>query len=100
MQTFHVKYDEVHTETARLRNHLSSNMTTQANTEYRQIQSQLGRVDGATNANLREAMNVNRTKTLEAANVLDRLLQFITNSARQIEVSEQQMARTMTGGRR
>ena len=100
MGTIQVKYDEVYGETERLRGHVSSNIVNKTNVEYRNLQSLLARVDGATNANLREAMEVNRKKTLEAANILDRLLRFISNSARQIEINEERIARVMASSRR
>ena len=97
MRTIQVKYDEVYAETERLRAHISSNITSRANTEYRQIQSTLrSQVDGATNARLTEAMEANRQKTLEAANILDKLLLFISASARQIEINERRIARSIS----
>jgi len=99
MRTIQVKYDEIYAGTKRLRNHISNNITSRANTEYRQLQRELRRVDGATNANLQDALDINRQKTFDAAKTLDKLLRFIDSAARQIERSEQQMARTMITGR-
>ena len=89
-----MKYDEVQAETAKLRKYLSSNVVSRVNTDYRQMQSQLRQVDGAATASMQQTMNVNCQKAAEAAAVLDKLLQFMSNSARQIELSESQIART------
>jgi adenylate kinase len=100
MRTIQVKYDEVYAETAKLINHLSSNITDRANAEYNQIQSLLDQVDGSTNAELIEFMETNRQKTTEAAATLEKLLQFISNSAKQIEINEERIAHTISAGRR
>ena len=100
MGTIHVKYDEVYAEAARLRSHISSNIVERANAEYSQIQMTLSHADGATNARLSEAMEENRLKTLEAANTLEKLLQFIAASTKQIEINEQRIARGMSIVRR
>ena len=100
MRTIHVKYDEVYAEAARLKNHISSNIVDRANTEYRMIQSNLSRMDGAANAVLMEVMEENRRKTIMAADTLGKLLDFIASSTKQIEVNEQRIAQAMTAGRR
>lgn len=99
MGTIHVKYDEVYAETEKLRNHISSNIMNRVNAEYRQMQSQLSHVDGAANAQLKEVLDANMQKTILAAETLDKLLQFISDSAKQIEISEQRIARTMMLGK-
>ena len=100
MGTIQVNYDEVNAEIRRLRSHLTSQITSPINNEYRQIQSNLRQVDGATNANFREAMDENQRKTIVAANILDRLLHFIANSSRQIQINENQIARSFNASRR
>ena len=101
MGTIKVNYDEVFAETTRLKNHISSNIIRRVNTEYRQIQAQLRRgTDGATNAMFQDALEVNCTKAIAAADALEKLIQFINASARQIEASEERIARTMRAGRR
>ena len=100
MGTIHVNYEEVRAETARLRGHISSDIINRANSEYRQIQSSLRRVDGATNSNLIQFMEANHQKTVKAAAILDHLLQSIAVSATAIEIQEQKIARIFSAGRR
>jgi len=99
MKTIHVKYDEVYAEVGKMRG-AAAGMVDRVNAEYLQIQSQLGRVDGATNAALMQVMQANCQKAITAADTLDKLLEFILSSTKQIEVSEQQIARAMTAGKR
>ena len=99
MRTIHVKYDEVYAEVARLRS-VAANTVNRVNNEYRQIQSQLGRVDGATNATLVEVMDANCQKAVLATETLDKLLEFISCSTKQIEINEQRIAQAMTAGRK
>ena len=100
MGTFHVKYDEIHAETAKMRRHLATDVVGRVQTEYRQIQSQIRQVDGAATAALIEAMNENCNKVVTAAQTMERLLSFMSNSARQIEASESQIARAFRTVRR
>ena len=100
MGTIHVKYDEVHAEVSKLRSNLASNVVGRADAGYRQIQTNLSRMDGAANAMLVEVMQENYRKTLVTAETVDKLLNFIASSTRQIEANEQRMARAMSAGRR
>jgi uncharacterized protein YukE len=100
MGTYNVNYDEVNAEVRRLRNHVSSNIINQANTEYRQIRNYLREVDGATCESFTAAMDQNCEKTVAAARVLERLLSFISNSSRQIQINEEQIARSFRLTRR
>jgi len=100
MGTIHVKYDEVYAETAKLKSYLASNVVARADADYRQIQSNLSRMDGAANAALMNFMEANYQKTLVTAETMDKLLNFITASTMQIEMNEQRIARAMTAGRK
>ena len=100
MGTIHVNFNEVYEETARLRNHLTSAVGGGLDAEYRRMRSQLDRVDGAVRAGLQEAMEANRQKAAMAVEIVDRLLQFISGSARQIEIQDRQMGRAFASARR
>ena len=94
MGTYNINYEEVNAEIRRLRNHLASSVINPSEREYRQIQTTLRQVDGAATAEFQEAMNENREKTVAAAMTLERLLSFISNTSRQIQTSENQIARS------
>ena len=100
MGTIHIKYDEVYAETAKLKGHLASNVVARADAEYRQMQSNLRNVDGAASAAYSDFIEENRRKTAIAANTIVKLLDFMENSARQIEASEQRIARAISTARR
>ena len=92
MGSIHVKYDEIASQTAELRNHISTEILGQADAEYRQIQALLNQVDGAAKTSLSAAMEKNREKTVAAAKTLDKLLSFMANSSKQIEANERSIA--------
>jgi len=100
MGTIHVKYDEVHAEVAKLRSNLASNVVGRADAGYRQIHTNLSRMDGGANAKMMEVMDGNHKKTVIMAETMDKLLNFITTSTGQIEANEQRIARAMTAGRK
>ena len=100
MEQILVNYEAVNEEIARLRTQITSSVIDPVNAEYRQIQTSLQQVDGATNAAYQEALEINREKALAAANTMEKLLNFIFNSARQIQISEEQIARSFGGTRR
>ena len=100
MRTIHVKYDEVYAETAKFKGHLASSVVARADADYRQIQSNLSRMDGSENATLIEVMEANYMKTLVTADTVGKLLDFIETSTRQIEMNEQRIARAMSAGRK
>ena len=95
MSEIKVQYEKIYSEIPKLRSLVQSNLIDYCNTQHQAIQSQLRGVDGAANAQLLVALEANRLKTLEAAGTLEKLLQFIIESAKQIEINEQEMARTM-----
>ena len=100
MRTINVNYDAVNTELRNLSRHISSNVTHHVQGEYRQMQFMLRETDGATNAELQDIMGANQEKTTVAASVLERLFSFMTNSSRQIQASENQLARAFQTTRR
>jgi len=96
MREIRVKYDEVYAEVTKMRNHIAVDIVEHTRKEYRQILSQLQQVDGAANFVLQEAMEANCEVTIGMANVLDKLLDFMFNSSKQIEDREQQIARVFS----
>ena len=101
MSKIHINYDQVYSEIPKLKSHILSNVIDYADGEYQKIQSLLSDyVDGEVTACLKEVMEANRYKTLEAASVLEELLQFMSDSAKQMEISEHKLARTMTADRK
>jgi len=98
MSKIQIDYTQVYSEIPKLKSHISSNITDYANSEYQKIQSTLEDVDGEATACLKEIMEANRHKAHEAASILDELLQFIHDSAKQMEMQEHKIAQTMTAG--
>jgi len=66
MSEISINYREVENQIRQLRNNLNRNLLLQVNQEYRQIQSNLRQIDGATSASYSEALNENNQKILEA----------------------------------
>jgi len=101
MRTIQVNYDEVNSKVAQLRSHTTSNIVAPIQGEYRQLQTNIRQaVDGATCASFEEAMNENQQKAVAASSVLERLLSFMSNSSRQIQATEDQIARVFNATRR
>ena len=100
MRSINIKFDEVGAEVAKCRSYISSNIVNRVESEYRQICSNLAQTDGETNAALLEAIEVNRQKTVTCANTLERLLSFMANSSRQIQISDEQISRSFRAIRR
>ena len=101
MSKIQINYSQVYSEVPKLKNHVTCNIVDYTNGEYQKIQSLLSDyVDGETNAYLKEVMEANREKTLEAAYILEELLQFISDSSKQMEINEHRLARTMTADRK
>ena len=98
MAQIQINYEEVYSKTAKLRSCIQSDLSTRIENEYRQIQSMIDNVDGATAARLKEAMEENRQKSIAAAAVLDKLLSFMANSSMQVQLNEQVMANTILSG--
>jgi len=93
-----INYEAVRSKTTEMRNYLNNDLLTHLDNEYRQIQSILDNVDGATNARLKKEMEVNRRKSAMAARTLDKLISFIANSAKEFEQKEKEIARAFASG--
>ena len=98
MSQIQIKYDEVYSKTAKLKRYINSDLLTRIENEYRQIQSMIDKVDGATTSNLKETMEQNRQKSIAVAMVLDKLLSFMANSSKQVQLNEQMMANSILSG--
>ena len=101
MRTIQVNYDEVNSKVAQLRGHVTSNIVAPVQSEYRQLLTNLRQtVDGATCASFQETLDANCRKAMAASSVLERLLSFMSNSSRQIQATEAQIARAFGATRR
>ena len=68
--------------------------------EYRRVQFSLNNMDGRSAVAIRNAIDENRKKTIAAAETLDKLLSFMTNSTKQIEAEELKIANVFNSSRR
>ena len=99
MGTFFVDFEALRARTRDLRR-ARAEIIRGVEEDYRQIRSTLRETDGSASAAYREALDHNRKKALAAAEVVDRLINFMANASRQIQVSEEQMARGFRTPRR
>lgn len=100
MEKIQVDYNAVETKLSQMRNHITTNINAAVMQEYRQMQSNLMQVDGETQSELREATELNRQKALACTSILERLFSFMANSSRQIQVTEEKIARAFNTPRR
>ena len=100
VRTIQVNYEAVEAKMRELRSQITTNIVNPVESEYRQLRTSLMHVDGETCASLQEALDDNCQKTIEATSVLERLLSFMANSCRQIQMSEERIARSFSGIRR
>ena len=100
MQTIKVDYGAVETKLSQMRSHLATDVTHTASAEYRQIQTNLMSTDGSTQSRLQQIMVLNHQKTIACTGVMERLFSFMANSSRQIQISEEQIARAFSNPRR
>jgi len=98
MKEILINYEAVYSKTAEMKNHIRSNLLTQTESEYSQIQSMLDDVDGATNARLKKEMEANRRKTQVVMQSLEKLISFIASSAKEFEQKEKQIADVFKSG--
>ena len=97
MRTIKVDYGQVYEETAKHTGTIASDVIERVEVEYRRMLEELFQgADGAANGALMDAIDLHRKKTAEAAGCVVKLLKFISDSARQLEVAEQQMVRAFT----
>ncbi|MCL2360919.1 MAG: hypothetical protein FWC73_03780 [Defluviitaleaceae bacterium] len=100
MPTYQVDYEAVNTKLVQMRNHITTSVDQAATNEYRQINNGLVSVDGAFQSELLQIMELNRQKALACTSVMERLLSFMTNASRQMQISEEQLARIFRAPRR
>ena len=93
-----INYEQVYSTVAEMRSYIQSDILTRAASDYEQIQSMLEQVDGATNARLKENMEEQKMKSIMVANTLDKLLSFMTNTAKEFEQIEEEMAQEIASG--
>jgi len=94
-----VKYDEVYSRTAELKKRIGSDLTTRINDEYAQIENLLSSsVDGATTASLLEVVAFSKRKSIAAASALEKIVDFMADSAKEIQRNEAELARSIASG--
>jgi len=86
-----VNFNQVSTITAQHRSAINQAISN-LDREYTQLLSSLRNLDSATNAAFTETTQQNRQKAVATAQILERLLSFIDESARQVQAKEQRIA--------
>jgi len=100
MRTVKIDYEAVNTKLSQMNSHISTNVNQVTTTEYRQISNGLSRVDGAVQSEMRQIMEANNQKALACTSIMERLCSFMMNASRQMQVSEEQIARAFLNPRR
>lgn len=98
MGQIQIKYEEVYKRTTALKSHINNDLLKMIDNEYNYIQGMLDKVDSGTNSSLKETMESNRQKSIMVAKTLDKLLSFMANSSKQVQLNEQKMATAITSG--
>lgn len=98
MPEIRINYDEVYKKTSELRNRIGSDLTARVENEYRSLRETIRKVDGAANAKLKETSEENRRKSMMVAQTLDKMLSYMANSAKQVQLNEMMMARSIASG--
>ena len=91
-----IDYDEVFSKTAQLRSYINAEIG-ESNQRYSQILSSLDRLDSATNASMKVAMEREREKSRVTAEIAYNLLVFIDAAARRVQERERIMASLFIG---
>ena len=92
MSEIKINYNEVYAKAAQMHTRISSSLR-EMDAEYRQIQSRLNNgVDGAAAAAISLAIEANRRKSQEVAETLEKLISFMENSTRRVELEEKKIA--------
>jgi len=86
-----VNFNQVSTITAQHRAAINQAITN-LDREYTQLLSSLRNLDSATNAAFVATTQQNRQKAVATAQILERILNFIDESARQVQAKEQSIA--------
>ena len=101
-----ISYDAVYSKCRELHGNLS-NESRDMSGGYRQLQSSLSRMDGSTNAAIRETMEVSQQRTMAVVDVYQHLLTVMENTTREAEQEERRIShvfnsltssRTLEGG--
>jgi len=98
MAEIQINYDEVYMKTTELKGYIKTDILPKIETAYMQIQEMLNELDSGTNQNLKESMELNKQKSIVVAQTLYKLLSFMSNSSKQMELNEQKMAATIMLG--
>ncbi len=92
MNEIKINYNEVNVQTKQLMAHIQNDLIPKIESEYSRISDILNRVDSSTNASLIESMEMHKNKSIIAAQSLEKLLSFMSNSSLQLEQNEFRMA--------
>jgi len=95
-----VKHQEVYNRCASLTAFIESEVISEAEKGYANIDEQLRQVDSSTNAALIEAMKCNREKTAICAQTLHKLLMLVDSASRELEIEDKYMAKDIASGRK
>ena len=98
MGKIQINYEEVYTRTAQMKTYINGDLLERINSDYATIQHILDNVDSNTNAKLKEGMELHRQKAVIAARTLSKLLTFMSNSSKQVELNEQRIAGVIASG--
>lgn len=98
MGQIQIKYEEVYSKTSEMKGSIQDDLMLRIENEYNHIQEMLDKVDSATNAALKNTMEQNRKKSIMVARTLEKLLSFMANSSKQVELNEQKMAGAIASG--
>ena len=97
MSQIKINYEAVYNKTRELSNRLQNEIR-DMDSNYRHIQAGLQQMDSRTNAVLMEAVVENQNKARVTAESLQRLLVFIENATREVELEEQELTRMYNAG--
>lgn len=99
MGTVHINYQEVYTRVRKLRSMIEQEHR-DTDRRYIDIERTLNRMDGRTNSELQDALEINREKAYVCAGTVLSVLNAMENSARMVEEQERQLANIFNlGGR-
>lgn len=94
MSQINVNRAAVQSRTTQLRGEIRSSIA-DLESRYRQIKSNLGELDSATNAGVIKAAENNMKKAAIAAETLVKLFSFMENSSMQVEIQDRATASSM-----
>jgi hypothetical protein len=96
--TIDVRHDEVYTLVQTLIANMQNDIASEAQTRYSGIVESKERVDGATNASLIHAANLNLEKTAALCETLEKLLIYISDASQQLRAKDEEMSGQIAGG--